>query len=340
MLGIDHARPCYGARRRQKDKPKVRRRQAALDLEPLYGWAAEPLGRLCSHEPGLAGFVVEAPAHTRHYIAMALTGMATHGRVTEAWLAGSLASHSRHEVLKAIWGIDVGSTRTLMRLGPDLFEPSTYEALAKVLSDDDRRRAYGDLRSITEDAIRRVGQAPSDVVAAFAGRLIGTFGGPGLLFLQDGIGRLRPDLTPASIRRSLNALENPARIENLFGRLIRNMTLPAPPWAGAKPIRPLTTVPELRAAGLRVENCLNTLPIWTEALTGQRAFYLVEERELVVVALARHTAFGTWFVHSLAKRRNGSPSPDVLTRIIAAFAAAGFPYFDGAPIGASLNGND
>lgn len=270
----------------------------------------------------------------------ALTGIATHGRVTEALLAGSLASHSRRELLKAIWGTDLGSTRALMRLGPDLFEPSAYEALAKVLSDDDRRRAYGDLRSITERAIRRVAEAPFDVVTAFAGRLIGTFGAPGLLFLQDGIGRLRPDLTVASIRRSLNALENPTRIEHLFGRFVRNMALPAPPWAGARSIRPLTTVPELRAAGLRLENCLNTLPIWTEALTGQRAFYLFEERELVVVALARHTAFGTWFVHSLAKRRNGSPSPDVLTRIIAAFAAAGFPYFDGAPIGASLDGND
>jgi hypothetical protein len=271
---------------------------------------------------------------------MALTGMAIHGRVTEAWLAGSLTSHSRREVLKAIWGTDLGSTRALMRLGPDLFEPSTYEALAKVLSDDDRRRAYGDLRHITERAIPRVAEASADIIAAFAGRLIGTFGAPGLLFLQDGIGRLRPDLTLASIRRSLNALENPSRIEHLFGRLVRNMTLPALPWGGAKPIRPLTTVPELRAAGLRLENCLNTLPVWTEALTGKRAFYLVEERELVVVALARHAVFGTWFVHSLAKRRNGSPSPDVRARIIAAFAAAGFPYFDGAPIGTRLDGND
>jgi hypothetical protein len=30
----------------------------------------------------------------------------------------------------------------------------------------------------------------------------------------------------------------------------------------------------------------------------------------------------------------------VKARIIATFAAAGFPYFDGAPIGTSLDGND
>jgi hypothetical protein len=339
MFGIDHARPCYGARRLPKAKHRPRRRRAR-DLEPLYGWAAGPLDRLCVMEPGLNRFVAEAPAHTRHYIAMALAGMAKHGRVTEAWLAGSLASSSRREVLKAIWGDDPGSTHALMRLDPDLLEPSTYAALALVLSDEQRRRAYGDLRVPTARAIVRVAEAAADMVTSYRGRLIGTFGADGIQFLQNGIVRLRPDLSTASIRRSLNSLDNPSRIEHLFGRLIRNMQLPEPPWPGTAKIRALATVPDLRAAGLRLENCLNTLPIWTEALTGKRAFYFVEERELVIVALARHEVFGTWFVHSLAKRRNGQPSREVKARIIATFAAAGFPYFDGAPIGTGLDGND
>ncbi|MCA0320683.1 MAG: hypothetical protein LCH88_21740 [Proteobacteria bacterium] len=339
MFGIDHARPCFGARRGLKAKQRPRRRRTR-DLEPLYGWGAGPLDQLCAMEPGLHRFVAEAPAHTRHYIAMALAGMAKHGHVTEAWLAGSLASSSRREVLQAIWGHDPGSTRALMRLGPDLLEPSTYEALGTVLGDEQRRRAYGDLRVPTERAIVRIADASADVVAAYRGRLIGTFGAAGILFLSEGIARLRPDLSAASIRRSLNALEKPSRIEHLFGRLIRNVQLPEPPWAGTSRIRALTTVPDLRAAGLRLENCLNTLPIWTEALTGKRAFYLVEECEFVIVALARHEVFGTWFVHSLAKRRNGQPSGQVKARIIATFAAAGFPYFDGAPIGTSLDGND
>lgn len=339
MFGIDRARPCYGARKRQREKPRPRRRRTR-DLEPLYGWAAEPLARLCAIEPGLAGVVIDAPSHTRHYVALALAGLARHGQVTEAWLAGSLASSSRREVLHAIWGSDPGSTRTLMRLGPELFELSAYEALAKVLSDELRRRAYGDLRTPTERSIQRIAEAPDHVVAAYRGRLIGTFGAAGILFLSQGIARLRPDLSAASIRRSLNALEKPSKIEHLFGRLVRHLELPKPPWRGTATIKALATVPEIRGAGLRLENCLNSLPIWNEALTGQRAFYLVEERELVVVALARHQVFGVWFVHSLAKRRNGQPSAEVKARIIATFASAGFPYFDGAPIGTGLDGTD
>jgi hypothetical protein len=339
MTGIDHARPRYGARNRHKNRPSQRRRRKTLGLEPLYGWAAGALDRLCALEPGLAGFVVEAPAHTRHYIAMALAGMAMHGRVTEAWLAGALASNCRRQVLQAVSGRDPGSTRALMRLGPDLFEPATYEALAKVLGDDLRRRAYGDLRAPTDRSIIRIADAPDDVVATYRGRLIGTFGAAGILFVQDGIARLRPDLTQASITRSLNALENPSRIEHLFARLIRNLALPEPPWAGTSTIRPLRSIPALRAAGVRLENCLGTLPIWTEAISGQRAFYFVEDRELAVVALARHEVFGTWFLHSLAKRRNGAPSADVKAKIVADFAAAGFPYLDGAPIGTGLAGD-
>lgn len=339
MIGIDHARLRYGARNRHKNRPRSRSRKQTLALEPLYGWAAGALDRLCALEAGLAGFVVEAPAHTRHYIAMALAGMARHGRATEDWLAGALASNSRRQVLQAVSGSDPGSTRALMRLGPDLFEPATYEALAKVLGSDLRRRAYGDLKVPTERAILRVAEAPDAVVASYRGRLIGTFGAAGILFVQDGIARLRPDLTQASIRRSLNALENPSRIDHLFARLIRNLALPEPPWRGTETIRPLRSIPELRASGIRLENCLGTRPIWTEALSGQRAFYLIEDRELAVVALARHEVFGTWFLHSLAKRRNGAPSADVKARIVAAFAAAGFPYLDGAPICTGLTGD-
>jgi hypothetical protein len=330
---------AYGARTRPSLIPP-RRRHAAPNLKPLYGWAAEQLTRLCRIEPGLVGFALDAPSHTRHFIALCLAGMERHGRVTEVWLAGALASRSRREVLREVWAMDPGSTRALMRLDPELLDKATYEALMRVLSDPARRRAYGDVLRPTERAILRLAEAPDDLVAAYRGRLVPTFGAAGILFLVDGIKRLRPDLSPSAIRRSLNTLEKPARIEHLFSRLTRNLPLPDPPWAGTETIRPLRSIPELRVAGIRLENCLGTFAIWSEALSGQRAFYLVEDRELAVVALARHEVFGTWFVHSLAKRRSGEPAWEVKARIISSFAAAGFPYFDGAPIGTSLDGND
>lgn len=340
MIGKVHARARYGARCQSRAAPAgARRRRKSLDLKPLYGWAAQPLARLCALEPGLAGFIIGAPAHTRHYVAMAIAGMRTQGLVTETWLANALASASRREVLHRVWDRDPGSTRALMRLGPEVLSEGGYAALANVLGDDLRRRAYGDLKAPSERAVLRIAEAGDDVVAAYRGRLIAAFGSAGILFLLQGIARLRPDLLAASIKRSLNSLEKPSRIEHLFTRLCRNLTLPEPPWSGTSTIRPLRSVPELRAAGTRLENCLGTLAIWNEALSGRRAFYLVEGRELCVVALARHEVFGTWFVYSMAKRRNGEPSTEVKARIVAAFASAGFPYFDGAPIGTGLTGD-
>lgn len=118
-------------------------------------------------------------------------------------------------------------------------------------------------------------------------------------------------------------------------RLTRDLDLPEVPWDGTANIMPLRTVPALRATGLRLENCLNSLSIWCEALRGVRAFYLVEGDEFCIAALGRHPVFGTWYLYSLAKRRNGTPSPDMTARIVDAFAAAGFPHFDGDPFGLS-----
>lgn len=305
-------------------------------LLPDYGWAALFVEELCAIAPDLTGLVVKAPAHTRHYVALAIVGAERRGGNWKRQLAAVIAACPRRQVLADAWGQDLGSTRVLMRLGPDLFAPVTYEALATVMADPARRLALGDVRHATELAIGRIGEAPGPLVSRYRGRLIASFGPRGLAFLIDGIARIRPDLTPVAIRRSLNALKKPSRIDHLLARLARNLTLPEPPWAGTALIKPLRTVPELRATGRRLQNCLGSLAIWTEALSGQRAFYLVEGRELAVVALARHPVFGTWFVHALAKRRNGTPTEGAGAGIIAAFAKAGFPHLEGCSVGAEV----
>jgi hypothetical protein len=329
MPGIEHARLADRSRRR---------RTPISALRPLYDWAAKPLQRLCAIEPELADFALDAPPHTRHFIALALSGQRQAG-LSDRALAEALPSTPRRELLRRIWGADLGSTRVLMRLADEPYEEATYRALAPVLASPQRRAAFSDLRRPTDRGILRLAEASKDVLCRFRGRLIGEFGTAGLLFLVDGLTRLRPDLGRACIERSLNALERPDRLDHLIMRLTRGLRLPPPPWGGTVTIKPLRTVAELRATGLRLENCLNGLIIWTEALSGQRVFYLAEERELCVVALARHSVFDTWFLHSLAKRRNGVPAIDVKRRIVEAFANAGFPYFDGAPIGTGLAGD-
>jgi hypothetical protein len=319
--------------------PRGRHRRSAEevpDLVPDYGWAALFVDDLCRNNPELIGFVANAPPHTRHYVALAIIGAQ---QALEDWLAplaAMLASRSRRAVLADVWGRDLGSTRLLARLGPKILPPVTYRALVTVCSLPQRRRAFADLIRPSERAIARLAEAPDTVIARYRGRLIGHYGAAGIAFLADGIQRMRPDLSDAQIDDKLNALEKPEKIEHLMTRLSRNLTLPSPPWKGNETITPLTTVQALRAAGLRLENCLNQFCIWNEALTGRRAFYLVEDKQLAVVALARHEVFGTWFVHSLARRRNRSPGAALKARIIEAFAQAGFPYFDGAPIGTAI----
>ncbi|MBL8569553.1 MAG: hypothetical protein JNK84_10755 [Phreatobacter sp.] len=340
MSGIAFARPESQSNNRSLRSARRRSALTLASLQKRYDWAGRPLWQLCQIEPRLADFLRDAPAHTLHYTALALRGMQKRRRVVDAWLATNLASRARRDVLREVWGFDLGSTRALARLGDEPMVVASYDALAIVLADPGRRRAFGDLPRPTDLVILRIADAPDAVIASTRGRLIGRFGAAGVTFLADGIARIRPDLSHEAIQRALNALEKPAKIDNLLTRLSRDLVLPDPPWIGTGTITPLRTVRELRAAGLRLENCLNSLAIWSEALGGQRAFYLVEERELCIVALGRHEVFGTWFVHSLAKRRNGMPARDVKRRIVEAFAAAGLPYFDGAPIGIGLDGDD
>jgi hypothetical protein len=333
--GNDDACPKAGT---AKAICRDQRRAQLPNLRIDYGWLAPSVSRLCRLEPDLVAFVRGAPSHTKHFIGLAITGALKHPHFPEAVLAAALASTPRRDLLARLWGKDLGSTRALMRLDRQVCERRTYEALAAILADPERRNAYGDLPRPTERAILRIAHVPQAILAQFRGRLIGAFGGNGLPYIVEGVGRVRPDLTPAAIRQTLNRLENPQRIDHLMMRLTRDVDLPAVPWSGTADIIPLTTVPALRATGLRLENCLNSLSIWCEALRGVRAFYLVEVDELCVAALARHPLFGTWYLQSIAKRRNGAPSQETNARIVDAFAAAGFPHFDGDPIGIGLNG--
>ena len=334
--GNDHA--CQNAGRAKAARGAPRAREWLRHLRIDYGWLAPSLARLCKFEPGLVAFVRGAPSHTKHFIGIALTGAKTHANFPHAGLAAALASTPRRDLLARLWGKDLGSTRAHMRLGREVYERRTYEALAAILADPERRKAYRDLTHPTEKAILRIASVPQTVLAQFRGRLIGAFGGNGLTYIVDGVGRIRPDLMPAAIRQALNCLENPQKIDHLMMRLTRDLDLPEVPWDGTANIMPLRTVPALRATGLRLDNCLNSLSIWCEALRGVRAFYLIEGDELCVAALARHPLFGTWYLHSLARRRNGTPSTETTTRIVDAFAAAGFPWLDHEVGGAGVGG--
>lgn len=287
--GNDDACPKAGT---TKATRRDKRRAQLPNLRIDYGWLAPSLARLCKFEPGLVAFVRGAPSHTKHFIGLAITGAMKHPHFPETVLAAALASTPRRDLLARLWGKDLGSTRALMRLGREVFEQRTYDALAIVLADPERRKALGDLPRPTEKAILRIASVPQTVLDQFRGRLIGAFGGNGLTYIVDGLGRVRPDLTPAAIRQALNRLENPMKIDRLMMRLTRSLDLPDVPWGGTANVIPLRTVPALRTTGLRLENCLNSLSIWCEALRGARAFYLVEGDELCVAALARHPCSG------------------------------------------------
>jgi len=333
--GNDDACPKAG---RQEAPRRDQRRAQLPNLRIEYGWLAPSVSRLCRLEPGLVAFVRGAPSHTKHFIGLALTGAMTRPNFPAAVLAAALASTPRRDLLARLWGKDLGSTRALMRLGREVYGRRTYEALATILADHERRKAYGDLTRPTEKAILRIANVPHTILDQFRGRLIGAFGGNGLTYIVEGVGRIRPDLTSGAIRQALNRLENPQKIDHLMMRLTRDLDLPDVPWNGTANVIPLTTVPALRATGLRLENCLNSLSIWCEALRGVRAFYLIEGDELCVAALARHPLFGTWYLQSIAKRRNGTPSPETTARIVDAFAAAGFPRLDQEVGGAGVGG--
>lgn len=310
-----------------------------------YGWAARPIRQLLRLNPDLSSFMREPSPQTLHYVALCLIGIerpATSHRqpVTLRDLSESIASQPRRALLNDIHGADLGPTKSLARLGPTLLERDAYDLLAAILRDPLRRAAWRDADANCTLRLRQLATATTDDLQTFRGQLIAHYGGAGLRFILDGFQTLRPDLPRDDLIRRINALEVPTKMDKLAARLARNLDLPAHPWDGNGWIKPLRSTEALSQTGIRLNNCLASYFLWTEAMTGDRAFYLIEGQELCVVALARHRLFGTWFVHSLARRANQPPSPATKSLIIDAFAEAGFPYFDGAPISDVFVGGD
>lgn len=300
---------------------------------PLFGDFADAVAHLAKANPDLREFLQSPLPETRHYVALALTGLnvtsptsQSKGDAAVEAFARALPSLPRRTVLTQVWQKDLGSTRILKRLGATVLPHESYRQLAIIMSDTTRREALLLAKPVTAATLARLATVKVDALSYFSPSLIGAFGEVGTRFLLDGLKRTRPDLAEADLLRQLNAVERPFRLNSLMKRLTRDMPLPRHPWLGNVDVRPLTTVPDLKAAGRRLQNCMTDVEIWIEALGGSRAFYLVEGEELCAAALAKHPLFGTWYLQAIRRRRNANPSCGRLAWIASMFEEAGFPF--------------
>lgn len=320
-----HARPMA----RRGRRVDARRR---AELASIYDWAAPSLASLSALEPKLLPFLQDAPLHTRHFVMLAVAGFEAQALLPPETLAFALAAQPRRQVLGMLFGQDLGTTRVLQNLPDMTFEMSTYLALAEVLASSARRRALRDLKSVSEGAIMRLSTAQERTISTYRGRLIAAFGEVGLDFVRRGLLALCSGSEESQLLTRLNALENPYRLSHLVGRMVRQLMLPDPPWTGTEIVCPLRSVEDLRRAGMRLENCLNSTDVFFEALSGKRAFYLVDTEPRCAVSLIRHPMLGLWYVDAVASRRNGAPPPSVKRRVLGIFQEAGFASLEATPL--------
>lgn len=300
-------------------------RRALTDANISYAGLDGLLIALCRAEPRLLPFLTEGDRATRHYVGLCLAAVALRPPTAAelAELAGRIAFVSRRFLLGRLWGRDLGDPKRLARIAIDLMTAPQYRTLARLLADPVGRRRLAELPEITKFALNRLAEPPFRSAPAFNGRLIADLGVNQLLFIADGLVRLRPDLAPEDIHRRLNAFAGRDGIDRLIARLLIDLPLPAPPWPGEAGLSPILTVRELRQAGLRFANCLNRPAIWSTALRGDSAYYICDDERPLIAGFAFNRLFSNWYLQDLAGRNEAQPTAAQHRRIALAFAKAG-----------------
>lgn len=300
-----------------------------------YGWATDSVLDLCTFNPDIIPFVTKAPAHTQHYVVLALLGFMerTNGKAGMRDISRRIATENRRALLSEVWGRDFGSTRILPKLCPGIFPKAYYLLFVACLAEPERRACFRDVGPIYHLLIERIAIASPKHLARYKPIILANFGGLTLDFFCEGLSRLRPDLHADDILARMNALKSASGMIRLMEALTKDMSAPPPIWPGTKTIVPLRSAHDFRAAGLQMRNCLGSFEFWIEGLIQKRVFYLCAGKEPAIAALQRHRLFDLWFLQEVGGKENRRLSPERKTEIIDTFAAAGFLYPDHLVLG-------
>lgn len=295
-----------------------------------YGWAWPHVVSCCHLQGADVAFFLEAPSHTRHYIALALRGWEQRGGDDEALaeLGTRIPSDSRKRVLADAWGCDLGNPSILHRLDGRSWSRASYGQLAEVMANPRRRAILAARKKVSAAQIAKIAGAREELMHGTKGALVVRLGPDEAAHVADALVRLRPDLGRPAVHAWLEEKAGDDSTdfpEQVIG-LLANRRLPSPPWKGSKDVRPLRTVKAMGAAGVRYRNCLKDAWQITSALAGQRCFYVVSAPSTAIVCLARDPLLDAWHVCEALGARNRPLGRAARHEILGVFAAAGFAY--------------
>ena len=301
-----------------------------------YGWAQPTVRRLCELDQSNIRFCLEPDRATRHYVALCVRGWVraagTLGGVE--WLAERIAKRNRRNLLREIWGVDLGPANLLSRCHGGVWPAVRYDQLALVLADEVRRAAMARLPRLRSKEAIILAEAPIGLVRLAVMRVALTQGVPVINYVATGIHRRADPLTDREVLTRLSRVKRYSDFATVIYDMLVDCPLPDPPWPGTQTIRPVRTLREVRQAGDRFQNCLRDPSYALPVSAGDLAIYIVESsKEPVCASLKYDRVLRSWRLNEIKGLRNGRPSPRLSRSIRDAFAAAGFPYLPVSPLG-------
>lgn len=291
-----------------------------------YLWAHDKAVELASADARNLQFCLQAPAATRHFVALLLRGWEKQGEDSASFkrLAEIIHAKPRPAVVAEYWGFNPsnGLTKMLDRLGPGTLSRAGYDHLAAILSDK-RRRSLAIQRSHLSPADLRT-LATTDVTMMESAGLVAlkTIGRESLDLAVHAVRMRRPDLSRDAILQNLSGCKSQDDLEINALRLIENVEIDVP-WDGVDDIRPVRTVADARRWADEFRNCIGSPFKSWEMLAGRSVFYISIDGP-IVIQLHWDPITRIWHLDEIRGLSNRRPPARSLARVRRTFKEAGF----------------
>lgn len=291
-----------------------------------YGWAQDRAVELAVADPTNLKFCLQAPAATRHFIALVLRGWEKRGKSPASFgrLAADVHAKTRADLVEEYWGFrpSNGLTKMLNRLGPRTLSRAGYDHLAAILRDDQRRSlavqrsclSTGDLRTLATTDIALIESA--GVLALKA------LGRESLDLAVRAVQARRPELSRIAILKKLKNCTSQHDLEVNALKFLDHVEIEVP-WQGNEILSPIRTIAEARSFANSFRNCLDTPNRMWEMLIGRSVFYVAAGGPLVA-QLHWDPMIRIWYVDEIQGFSNRRPPARALSRARRAFRDAGF----------------
>jgi hypothetical protein len=294
-------------------------------LAHLTGPAAQAVTALLALSPEMARRSLSWTRSYLHALSIVLQGRGCAAPASAKALyrrnPDLFARKTRELLEEALGPVPPRFERFLDRLGLRLRGLEFYQTWAAELSADKRLAIFLTSSStrLTETKLRGLLLLPPDLRTP---RMMARVTCPDDVALAERLIRMIcercPEVRAEQVRQSLARTE--ADPDDWLNEWLWEAELPRAPFPARGKLHPFTSGQEMRRAGRHFKNCLGDMI--DEAIAGERAFYLWQDRPSAIVALKRVGVLG-WVLDEVKLSRNRKPSRAMFAEIEACLEGAG-----------------